>query len=94
MHKVKEDEQILDKFLGKESKNNTKSVGEIITENQNEEVDAEFEKNLKNLDKPSDENNFAEQIEVEQEENFVRKIDEETISNRTIILENWLKIVE
>ena len=94
MQKAKEDEQILDKFLGKESKNNTKSVGEIISENQTEEVDAEFENNLKNLDKPSDENNFAEQVEVEQEENFVRKIDEETISSRKNILENWLEIVE
>lgn len=93
MQKTNETEQILDKFLGKESKNNFKSVGEIISENKNLE-DRDFEENLKNLDKPS-ENNFAEPIENEIEENIsVTKIDEETILNRKIISEAWKKLTE
>lgn len=94
MQKTKETEQILDKFLGKESKNNAKSAGEIISENQNMNEDKDFKENLRNLDKPNDTENFTEDFEVEQTEDISTKFDEETISNRKSIAEAWEKIIE
>lgn len=87
---IKETEQMLDKFFGKETKTTSKSVDEIISQDKNNS-DADFEENLKNLDKQDDSNNIDTKFEnnFEPEETFERKLDEKTILNRQIIFEKW-----
>lgn len=87
---IKETEQMLDKFFGKENNTTSKSVGEINSQDKNIS-DADFEENLKNLDKQDGSDNIDTEFEnyFELEETSERKLDEETILNRQIIFEKW-----